>query len=85
MPLGQTPPPFRMVSLTVTNQTAITLRWDTVMNNTYDLEASSDLGSWWRFQSDLLATGTNLTFSTNWGAAPGVPQFFRTLSHNYVP
>lgn len=85
MPLGQTPPPFRMVSLTVTNPTAITLRWDTVMNNTYDLEASSTLRSWSRFQSELLATGTNLVFSTNWGAGLGVPQFFRARSYNYVP
>ena len=82
---GQTPPPFRMVSLTVTNPTAITLKWDTVMNNTYDLEASATLGSWSKFQSDLLATGTSLTFRTNWAAAPGVPQFFRALSRNYVP
>jgi hypothetical protein len=82
---GQTPPPFRMVSLAVTNPSVIALKWDTVMNNTYDLEASSGFGSWWKFQSDLLATGTNLTFTTDWSAAPGVPQFFRALSHNYVP
>jgi hypothetical protein len=55
------------------------------MNNSYDLEASTTLGSWRKFQSDLLATGTSLTFRTNWAAAPGVPQFFRALSHNYVP
>jgi len=82
---GQTPAPFRMVALTVTNQTAVTFRWETVMNNTYDLEASSNLGSWSKFHSDLLATGTSLTFSTNVAAAPGVPRFFRSLSHNYVP
>ena len=82
---GETPPPFRMVSLAVPNPSVISLHWETVMNNTYDLESKSGSGSWWQFQSGLLATGTNLTFTTDWGAAPGVPQFFRALSHNYVP
>jgi hypothetical protein len=82
---GQTPPPFRLVSLTVTNPAAITLKWETVVNNTYDLEASANLGSWSKLRSDLLATGTSLTFRTNLAAPPGAPQLFRAASHNYVP
>jgi hypothetical protein len=82
---GQTPSPFRIVSLAVTNQTTATFRWETTMNNTYDIEASPNLASWSKFCTDLLATGTNLTFTTNCPAGPRVPQFFRALSHNYVP
>lgn len=82
---GETPPPFKIASFAVTNQTAMAVTWETVMNNTYDLEASSNLGSWSKFHTDLLATGTSLTFSTNAAVALGVPQFFRVLSHNYVP
>jgi hypothetical protein len=82
---GETPPPSKMLSLTVTSQNALTFTWATVMNNTYDLEASSALGPWWRFRSDLLATGTTLTFSTNWLGEPGAAQFFRAVSHNYAP
>jgi hypothetical protein len=84
---GQTPPPFRMVSLAVPNPGSLTLKWETVMNNTYDLESKTGFGPgpWWTFQSGLLATGTNLTFTTEWDLLPSVPQSFRAVSHNYVP
>lgn len=85
MPLGQSPPPFKMLSLIVTNPNAATFDWETSMNNTYDLESATTLGSWSKFRTDLLAKGTNLTFTTNLSLGPGTRQFFRVQSHNYVP
>jgi hypothetical protein len=85
MPLVQSPPPFKMLSLSVTNPNAATFSWESVMNNTYDLEAATAFGSWSKFRTDLLAKGTNLTFTTNLSLGPGARQFFRVQSHNYVP
>jgi hypothetical protein len=82
---GQAPAPFRLTSLAVTNQTVLTLKWDTVMNNTYDVETSSNFGSWSKLCSDLLATGTSLTFTTNCTTVPRRLQSVRVLSRNYVP
>ncbi len=82
---GEAAPPFRVVSLALTNQAALTLRWEAVMNNTYDIESRLGGGSWWKFRGDLLATGTSLALTTNTAAPPGVPQFFRAVSHNYQP
>jgi hypothetical protein len=72
---GQTEylPPYRIVSFARTNQD-ITLQWQTVMNNRYRLQAStnvSDPMSWtWVERSPYLdtnffATGTSYTFQTN--------------------
>jgi len=82
---GQTPPPFKMVSLTIGNPSVVTLGWETVMNNTYDIQCSSGFGSWDTLQNDMLAIGTNLTFTTDKTSVPRMPQLFRTVSHNYVP
>jgi hypothetical protein len=82
---GQTPPPFKIVSLSVTNPSAPTLRWETVMNNTYDVEAASNLGTWSKLYTGLLATGTSMPITGNAPAAPAKPQFFRVFSRSYVP
>jgi hypothetical protein len=85
MPLIQTPLPApQILSLTVTNQTAA-FNWSTIMNNTYDIQVSSNLVSWAPFRTNLCAMGTSLTCTGNLLAAPGVPQFFRVVSYNYVP
>jgi hypothetical protein len=85
MPLVPTPlPPPQILSLTVTNQSAA-FNWSTAMNNSYDIEVSPDLASWSKFKTNLVATGTNLTFTGTLSADPALPQFFRILSRNYVP
>jgi hypothetical protein len=85
MPLGQTPPPFKIISMAVSNQSALTLKWESAMNNTYDVEAASIPGSWSALCANLLASGTNLSLSTNVPPATGKPQLFRVVSHSYVP
>ena len=82
---GETPPAFKMVSVTPTNGATVTLKWETIINNTYDIQSSSGFGSWATLQSDMLATGTNLTFSTDADFSLRTPQLFRAASHNYVP
>ena len=75
MPAGQTAfmPPYKILSFARTNQD-ITLTWQTLMNNRYRLQAStnlSDPNSWVMVERELnvdtnfFATGTNFTFKTN--------------------
>jgi hypothetical protein len=85
MPLVPTPLPApRILSLTLSNQTAA-FKWSTTMNNTYDIQVSSNLASWAPFKTNLFATGTNLTYTGALTGAPGVPQFFRIVSYSWVP
>jgi len=73
------PVPAQILSFTVTNQTAA-FKWTSAVANRYDIEVSSTLGSWSKFQTNLVATGTNLTYTTNLVANPSLPQFFRILN-----
>jgi hypothetical protein len=68
-------PSYKILSLSLANQTA-TIQWETVSNQVYRIEATSDLSTsnWTTFQDNLLATGTNLTFTTNVMVSP---QYFR--------
>jgi hypothetical protein len=68
-------PAYRILSLSLANQTA-TIKWETVSNQVYRIEASSELSTsnWATFHDNLLATGTNLTFTTNVTVSP---QYFR--------
>lgn len=84
MPLVPTNPQPQILSCNFTNQSAA-FKWTTVMNNRYDIEVSSDLASWSKLQTNLVATGTSLTYTKSLGAAAGTPQFFRIASFNYVP
>ncbi len=84
-------PPYNILSFTRTNQ-EIALTWQTLMNNRYRLQAStnfSDPNSWVMLERELnvdtnfLATGTNFAFKTNvsslfYYSPPGVkvPQYF---------
>jgi hypothetical protein len=85
--MPQVPTPLAqplILSYSFTNQTA-SLKWTTIMNNTYDVQVSSDLASWSNFKTNLVATGTNLTYSGALTASPALPQFFRIVPHDYVP
>ncbi len=85
MPPGQPPPAFKILSLALSQPASATFKWETVMNNTYRIEASSNLQSWSTFRDELLATGTNLTFTTNLTTGLTPPRYFRVLSKNYQP
>jgi endonuclease/exonuclease/phosphatase family metal-dependent hydrolase len=56
--------PFRLLSLSVTNQNA-TLVWESSNGRVYRVEASSNLAAWATLASNLTATGTNCSFSTS--------------------
>ena len=65
--------PFRLLSVAVTGG-ALTLQWESVSNRVYGVETSSNLTSWAALASNLVATGTNTSFTTNAGPSR---QFFR--------
>jgi hypothetical protein len=60
--------PFQLTSFVVTNQNA-TLKWESVTGLTYRVEISTNLTAWSVLASNLTATGTNFTFSTNLSGA----------------
>jgi len=75
VPAGQAPyaPPFNLLTFERSGQD-IELSWETVMNNKYRIQVSSDLsnpGSWsyvqWnpKWDTNIHATGTSETFRTN--------------------
>jgi len=85
MPVGQSPSPFKIVSLTLSNQNSATFTWESVMNNTYRIDASANLLNWSTLRDDLLVAGTNSTFTTNLTIPSASLKFFRMLSKNYQP
>ncbi|MEK7782148.1 MAG: immunoglobulin domain-containing protein [Verrucomicrobiota bacterium] len=56
--------PFRLLSFTRSNLT-VTLKWESVLGQPYRVESSTNLTGWNTLASNLVATGTNYTFSTN--------------------
>ena len=87
MPLISTNYPPRILSKTFSNQTA-SLTWSTTMNDTYDIQVSTNVAdptAWSSFVTNLFATGTNLTYTGAVAANPGMPQFFRVVSYDWVP
>lgn len=56
--------PFKLLSLTRTNPT-VTLKWESVFGQPYRVESSTNLMTWTTQANNLVATGTNLTYSTN--------------------
>jgi hypothetical protein len=86
-------PPYNILAFTRTNQD-ISLTWQTVMNNRYRLQSSTDLSTWsWvqrapTLDTNFLATGTAITFKTNLTSLftydpnfdPTAPLFFRIYS-----
>jgi hypothetical protein len=73
--LSAQPPmlPYKILAFTIQNQNA-TIEWETVATQLYSVQASPDLSTWTTIESNLLATGSSLTFSTN---VSGSPQYFR--------
>ena len=66
-------PPFRLLSIGVTNQMVL-LNWESTSNRQYHVEVSSNLAAWTTLASNLTATGADFTFGTN---VPEEAQFFR--------
>lgn len=56
--------PFKLLSLTRSNPT-VTLQWESVPGQPYSVEATTNLTLWSALASNLVATGTNYTFTTN--------------------
>lgn len=56
--------PFRLLSIGMTNQ-VISLQWESASNRQYSVESSPDLNHWTSLATNLLADGTNFTFSAN--------------------
>ena len=65
--------PFRLLSINASNQ-VVTLIWESANGRQYRVDASPDLAAWTMLATNLKATGTNFTFSTN--VADAI-QFFR--------
>jgi endonuclease/exonuclease/phosphatase family metal-dependent hydrolase len=65
--------PFRLLSIGRTNQD-VSLKWETISGRQYHLEISSDLATWMPLVSNLTATDTKYTFTTN---LPEAVKFFR--------
>jgi endonuclease/exonuclease/phosphatase family metal-dependent hydrolase len=65
--------PFRLLSIGVTNQ-IVSLKWESTSNRQYHVEVSSNLTAWTPLVTNLAATGTDFTFSTN---VSGDVKFFR--------
>ena len=65
--------PFKLLSFARSNLT-VTLIWQSVPGQPYRVESSTNLTTWSMLATNLLATGTNYTFSTNLNDAT---RFFR--------
>jgi endonuclease/exonuclease/phosphatase family metal-dependent hydrolase len=64
---------FRLLSVAVADG-EVSLQWEAVSNWVYGVEVSTNLAAWLPLVSNLTATGTSLTFTTN---APAGQEFFR--------
>jgi hypothetical protein len=67
--------PFSVTSVAVTNQT-LTVTWQSIAGRVYRVDSSVDLSVWAPFATNLVAGGTNFTFTTN---ISGDTQFFRVI------
>jgi endonuclease/exonuclease/phosphatase family metal-dependent hydrolase len=69
--------PFHILSASAGNGT-VTLTWESVSNRIYGIEASTNLTTPWTvLATNLTATGTNTTFTTNAVAAPRFLRVYR--------
>ena len=68
-------PSFRLLSLEMAGSNA-TLRWESISNRVYVVEASTNLLAWITLATNLTATGTNATFTTNSASSQ---RFFRVF------
>ena len=65
--------PFRLLAISLRNQD-FTLTWESTGGRLYHVEASSNLTAWATLASNLTASGTNCSFTTN---ATEALRFFR--------
>jgi len=65
--------PFRLTSIARSNLN-VTLQWESVLGQPYRVNTASNLTVWTVLASNLTATGTSYTFSTN---VSGNRRFFR--------
>ena len=65
--------PFRLLAINAASP-VVTLKWESANGRQYRVEASPDLSAWTMLVTNLTATDTNFTFSTN---ITGDRQFFR--------
>jgi endonuclease/exonuclease/phosphatase family metal-dependent hydrolase len=65
--------PFRLLAINAAGQ-VVTLKWESANGRQYRVDASPDLSAWTMLATNLTATDTNYTFSTN---AAGESQFYR--------
>lgn len=65
--------PFQLLAVTRTNPT-VTLKWESVFGQPYRVETSTNLTTWTTQANNLVATGTNYSYSTNLNDAA---RFFR--------
>ena len=56
--------PFNVTTFTRTNQ-SVSLKWESATNRIFSVEVSTNLTQWTAVASNLFATGTNFTFTTN--------------------
>ena len=56
--------PFKLLSITRTNPT-VTLKWESVFGQSYRVESSANLTTWLTQANNLVAMGTNFSYSTN--------------------
>ena len=56
--------PYKFTSVTRTNQ-SVTLKWESATNRFFHVETSTNLLQWTVLASNLFATGTNFTYTTN--------------------
>jgi hypothetical protein len=71
--------PFRLLAISLTNQD-VTLKWESSSGRLYHVEASLNLTAWATLASNLTASGTNCTFTTN---ATEALKFFRVYRVPY--
>ena len=68
--------PFKLLSIARTNPT-VTLQWESIAGQPYQVEASSNLTHWVTLANHLVATGANCTYSTNLNETLGFFRIFR--------
>ncbi len=68
-----TNPVYKILSFSVNNQSG-TFKWESLATRSYTIERSTDFTNWSIFRSNLVASSTNFTFTTN---VPFGSNFFR--------
>jgi len=63
-PFADQNPVYKIYSFSVSNQNA-TFKWAALATRAYNIEKSPDFTNWTNLKTNLVATGTNITFTTN--------------------